>query len=129
MSEETVEQMLSALAAADDRVATARGDLKQAESEYQAVEDRLFAYMDEQGTDSVRSKKAGLTAAIQESEVYTFEDNDKFVQFVLRHKTLEVFQRRLSAPAIRDLIERRGGKPIPGIGTYTKRRLSVTKVK
>lgn len=129
MTTETVEQMLNALAAADDKVATARGALKQAESEYEAIADRVFAYLDEQGTDQMRSKKAGLTVAIQESETYSFSDYDAFVKFLLRNQATELLQRRLSAPAVRALIEQRGGVMIPGLAPYTKRRLSVTKAK
>lgn len=129
MGAETVEQMLRALAAADDVVATARGALKQAEAEYEAVADRVFAYLDDQGTDQMRSTKAGLTVAIQETESYSFEDFNAFTAFLIRHKATELLQRRLSGPAVRALIEQRDGKMIPGLAPYKKRRLSVTKVK
>lgn len=129
MSAETVEQMLRALAAADDVVASARGALKQAESEYEAIADRVFAYLDEQGTDQMRSKNAGLTVAIHETESYSFEDFNAFSAFMLRNKATELLQRRLSGPAVRALIEQRDGKMIPGLAPYKKRRLSVTKVK
>lgn len=126
---ETVKQMLQALAAADNEVATARGELKAAEERYQAICDRVFAFLDEQGMDSARAPDSGLQVRIEESEVFSFEDMEKFTAFVLRHKATELFQRRLSAPAVRALIESRGGKPIPGLGSFTKRRLSVTKAK
>lgn len=129
MSGETVEQMLRALAAADDAIATARGVLKQAEAEYEAIADRVFIYLDEQGTDQMRSTKVGLTVAIQESETYSFSDFEAFSQFLIRNKATELLQRRLSAPAVRALIEARDGKMLPGLSPYKKRRLSVTKVK
>lgn len=129
MSEETVEQMLTALAAADNKCATIRGQLKEADAEYEAIADRVFAFLDNQGMDSVRSPKAGLTASIREEDSYSFSDFEAFAKFVLRHKSLELLQRRLSGPAVRALIEQRGGKEIPGLAPYTKRRLSVTKVK
>ena len=46
---ETAAQLLVLLAAADNKCATKRGELKQADGEYEAIADRLFALMDEQG--------------------------------------------------------------------------------
>ncbi len=125
----SVKEMLTALAAADNKVATARAELQQAESEYEAIADRIMTKMDEEGMDKLTNKEVGLTAAINESEVFSFEDFEKFTQFMLRHKHPELLQRRLSAPAVRALIDQRGGTAIPGLGTYTKRKLSITKAR
>jgi len=125
---ETAEALLQALAAADNKVATKTGELKQAQQEYEAVADRVFALMDEQGTETIRNSRVGLQATISETDIDRIEDWDKFMPFVLRHKVLHLFQRRLSPVAVRELVEFRKGKSIPGLGKFTKRRLHVTKV-
>lgn len=117
------------LAAADNVVATKRGALKQAEQEYEAIADQLFALMDEQGTEQLRSSKAGLLVTISESTIPQVTDWAALGIFILRHKRLELFQRRLS-PAVWDaLITERKGKAIPGVEPFKKRRLHVTKAK
>lgn len=125
----TAKELLTKLAAADDNVARKRADLKLAEAEYEALADQIFALMDEQGTDQLRSPDAGLTASIASSKIPQITDWTALEKFALRHKRLDLFQRRLSAPAVRDLIESRRGLAIPGVMEYEKRRLHVTKSK
>lgn len=125
----TVKELLSKLAAADDNVARARATLKQAESEYDVVEDLIFKLMDEQETDQIKSVEVGLQVSIQPSVIPQVLDWSALEKFVLRNKRLDLFQRRLSAPAVRDLIEARKGVAIPGVTEYEKRRLHVTKSK
>lgn len=125
----TAEELLVKLAAADNVVATKRGALKQAEQEYEAIADQLFALMDEQGTEQLRSTKAGLLVTISESEIPQVTDWAILGAYILRNKKLELFQRRLSPAVWTALIEDRKGKPVPGIEPFIKRRLHVTKSK
>lgn len=124
---ENAKQLLAALAAADNEVATATGALKGAKERYEAVADRLFALMDEQGTETIRNSEVGLQVSIGETETDTIEDWEKLEQFVLRHKLLYLFQRRLSSTAIREWMQDNPNRPIPGVGKFAKRRLHVTK--
>lgn len=128
MSKPTAGELLRMLAEADDKVAEANGALKQAKIEYEKVADQVFALMDEQETEAIRNKGVGLQVSIQEREIERIEDWDDFERFCLRHKALHLFQRRLSATAIREMMESLGGKPIPGVGTFKVRKLSVTKI-
>lgn len=123
------EELLVKLAAADNVVATKRGALKQAEQEYEAIADQLFALMDEQGTEQLRSTKAGLLVTISEAIIPQVTDWAALGMFILRNKKLELFQRRLSPAVWADLIEARRGKEIPGVVPFKKRRLHVTKSK
>lgn len=124
---ENAESLLKKLADADNKVATKRGELKQAEEEYSAIEDRIFKLMDEQGTEAIRNSKIGLQVSISETEVDIIENYDAFTRFVLRHKLLHFFQRRLTATAIREF-KVTYKKPIPGLGVFKKRRLHVTTI-
>lgn len=123
---DTAISLLQALAAADNHMATKTGELKQAKQEYDAIADRLFALMDEQGTESLRNTGIGLQVSISETETDTIEDYEAFSRYVLRHKLIHLFTRRLSSTAVKERIQATG-KPIPGLGKFKKRRLHVTK--
>ena len=125
---ETAGDLLKQLADADNKIATARGQLKEAERIYAEVEDKVFKLMDEQETETIRNSAVGLQATISLSETDTIEDWSKLEAFVLRHKLLGLFQRRLTSKAIREWNDANPKKQIPGIGKFTKRRLSVTTI-
>lgn len=131
MSNEVVnaEALLSQLAAADNVVATKTGALKHAQEEYEAIKDRLMAYLDEQGLSGMDNKKLGIEVSINEVPKYGFEDFDVFVRFLLRNKAVELLHRRLADRAVAAMIEQRKGKAIPGLKVYNVRRLHVTKSK
>lgn len=124
---ENAEQLLAALAAADDEIARLNGLLKQAHEEYESIQDRVFAYLDEQGTDQVRAPRTGLTVSITEREIPRIQDWDVLEKFVLRHKRLDLFQRRLSVEAWRTIMAERRDGTVPGTTVFTKRSLSVTR--
>lgn len=55
------------------------------------------------------------------------KDWGKLEKFVLANKAVELFQRRISKQAWLDWLEKRKGRPVPGISKYEEIRLSVTK--
>lgn len=123
----TAKELLQELADADNTVATATGQLKAAKEKYEAVADQLFRLMDEQGTEAIRNAEIGLQVSIGETDTDIIEDWSKFMPFVLRHKLLHMFQRRLSPKAIQEWEAQHEGMKIPGLGKFHKRRLHVTK--
>lgn len=125
---DTAEQLLKALADADNEVATATGVLKAKKEAYEQVADRVFTLLDEQGTEVIRNAKIGLQVSIGETETDTIEDYEKFTQFVIRNKIPHVFQRRLSPNAVKEWNEAHPNKQLPGLGKFAKRRLHVTKI-
>ncbi len=127
MDKETAGALLQALADADNRVATANGALKAAKEDYARIEDRVFALMDEQGTETIRNSSIGLQVSIGETETDTIEDYAEFEKYVLRHKLLHLLQRRVSSTALREYVDQTGRAP-PGLGKFKRRRLHVTKV-
>lgn len=124
---ETAEQLLHALAEADNRVASATGVLKAAKEEYEAIADRVFKLMDEQGTETIRNSKVGLQVTISEDDKDVIQDWEAFSRFVLRKKALHLLQRRISPVALREMLESLDGQPVPGLGKFPVRRLHVTK--
>ena len=54
-------------------------------------------------------------------------DWSKVAAYVLKHKCVELFQRRISKEAWLEQLEARNGKPVPGIEMYEEVKLSVTK--
>lgn len=125
---ETAAQLMQQLADADNAIATARGALKGAEEAYEKIADKVFALMDEQGTETIRNSSIGLQVTISESETETIHNWPDFEKFVLRHKLLSMFQRRLSVKAIREWNDANPKKQVPGLGKFAKRRLSVTTI-
>lgn len=127
-SPDTAESLLKALAAADNKIATITGQLKDAKQTYDAIADRMFALMDAQGTETIRNSKIGLQVSIGETQTDTIEDWPRFESFVLRHKLLHLLQRRISPVALREYLEGGPKRKVPGLGSFSKRRLHVTKI-
>jgi hypothetical protein len=123
----TAKELLTQLADADNKVATQRAILKQAEQEYEAVADDVFAYMAAQETDAIRNKEVGLQVSVSETEHDTIEDWDDFTRFVLRHKAVHFFHRRLATKAIEEYRNAHPKIKIPGLGKFSRKKLHVTK--
>lgn len=93
----------------------------------QGLIDQIMVLMDGQETSMLSA--AGLVAEITEKEVPQLVDWVKLVEWAIRHKRLDIFQRRLSPAVWESLLEERDGVPVPGIAPFTKRNLSVRKAK
>jgi len=116
-------QLIRALSELDDRLAKLNGEIRTLKLERDAVVEQLELLMDEQGTTMLAAD--GLVCERKEDDVPQLTDWAALEQYVLRHKRLDLFQRRISAPAWRELVA--SGRPVPGITPYTVRKLSVRK--
>jgi len=88
----------------------------------------LIEHLDEQGTKRASSDFA--TASITESDVGTIAERERFWKWIMRTKRYEMLTWNISQPALREYIEQsRGNKPPPGIEMFTKRDISLTKLK
>lgn len=117
-------QLIRALSTLDDRLAKLNGDIRTLKLERDAIVEQLELLMDEQGTTMLAAD--GLVCERKEDDVPQLQDWAELERYVLRHKRLDLFQRRISAPAWREILAATG-KPVPGITTYTARKLSVRK--
>lgn len=123
MDKPTAGQLIRALSGLDDRLAKLNGEIRTLKMERDAVVEQLEILMDEQGTTMLAAD--GLVCERKEDDVPQLSDWMALEKYVLRHKRLDLFQRRISAPAWRELVAT--GTSVPGITTYTARKLSVRK--
>lgn len=97
--------------------------VKVLEEEYDTFEERVKHALDEQKLDSGRGGKA--TASIIQSEVPKLEDWDKFITYVRRSGNFQLFERRVSVNAWREVCAKT--KRVPsGTVPFVKRKLSLT---
>lgn len=116
-------QLIRALSELDDRLAKLNGEIRTLKLERDAVVEQIELLMDEQGTTMLAAD--GLVCERKEDEVPQLTDWMALERYVLRHKLLDLFQRRISAPVWRELVASNG--PVPGITPYKVRKLSVRK--
>lgn len=90
-------------------------------SQYETLQAQLIELMDAEGV----SKSTGRLASgsITESMEFNIEDFDGFMAYVAKSKQPHLVQRRVSAPAIRELWAKKGA--VPGLTPYTKRVISL----
>lgn len=98
---------------------------KDARARKQAIEADLFALMDSQKTRL--SEFGGKRVSITESEEPNIVDWDAFLAGAVKGKYLHLVQRRISAPAWRELRALKG-KDVAGTEVFLKRSLSVRSV-
>ena len=89
-----------------------------------AAELVLSESMAREDTDKAAGKLA--TVSISESTVGNVKDWDVFWAYVIKTKSTQLLQRRISDPAIREMFELKG--KVPGVETFVKRKLNIRKV-
>jgi hypothetical protein len=97
------------------------GDIAKLEAELKEDEELLLERMKAEATDKAAGKKA--SASITMGVVANVEDWAKVEAFVKKTGNFQLFQRRISDPAFRELMERRGA--VPGITPFEKRKLNL----
>ena len=71
--------------------------------------------------------KGGIAqVSIKQTVVYNISDWDAVFSYATKHNAPDLLQKRLSSTAIRDRLD--NGEEIPGIESFTKIGLSLTKV-
>ena len=93
--------------------------------EQKGLEQQIIELMDKQETRVGEGKIA--KASIVESEEPTIEDWDAFTKWMTRTKNLHLIQRRISAPAWREIRALKKAEVL-GIGVFTKRSLNLRAV-
>lgn len=94
---------------------------KEAEAVYNDLAVEIIAKMDAEDTRKGEGKKAG--ASITEVVVAEIEDFDAVWAFAKKNNYGHLFQRRISDPAFRELLEKKGA--VPGLKPFTKRNLNL----
>jgi len=94
---------------------------KELTGEYEALQTQLIELMDAEGVSKSTGKVA--SASINESTSFNTQDWDAFTAYVSKTKQFHLLQRRVSDPAMRELLEKKGA--IPGMEPYTKRVINL----
>lgn len=95
--------------------------VKVIEAEYAEIEEALMAKLKAEGTDKGAGKKASVT--VGEAAMPQLVDDVKFFAYVKKTGYFHLLQRRLSAPACRELLASKG--LIPGLTMFAKRSLNL----
>ena len=101
---------------------------KPLEDEYKELKAKIMEILDATGQLKAGSELANV--AITTTTVPQIDDVEALVKYLIRTKNLHVFLAQpMSTPSWRELVERNGGKDLPGSHTFVKRDLSHTSVK
>ena len=117
-------QLIAALQAVEDKIDQQNGVLRNLKAEKDGIVEAIEQLMDAQGTTIIAA--GGLLCERKDEDVPQIQSWDELERFVLRHKRLDLFQRRLSPNVWKELVDQRG-TAVPGVGIFTKRKLSVRK--
>jgi len=93
-----------------------------------AIEIELIAEMKKAGTTIVRSTE--YSATINRQELPRIVDSTKFERYLLRHKALHLFERRVSRKAFGEWMETHKVKDLKAIGVevFTKESIGLHKL-
>lgn len=84
---------------------------------------RVMDILESTGQEGAKGKRKSVT--VGEDDVAKIEDFDRLWQFAKRGNHPQLFQRRLSNPAVQELIKNRKGKEIPGVEVVPIRKLYI----
>lgn len=95
---------------------------KELETTYKEIEEQIKVRLEAEGMDKATGKKA--TASIGHVTVATIKDWDALCKYVKKTGYFHLFQRRISDPAFREILELKGGE-VPGLEAFDKKNLNL----
>jgi len=97
--------------------------VKAIEDKISAQEEIIFERLEKEGLKKADGTKA--SASIGEATVASVVDWDALWAYAAKNKYFHLFQKRVSDPAWRELMEKNKGKGVPGTEAFTKRKLNL----
>ena len=97
--------------------------VKGIEEEIAAQETIVFDRLEKEGLKKADGTKASVS--IGEATVASVTDWDALLAYAAKNKYFHLFQKRVSDPAWRELMEKNKGKGVPGTEAFTKRKLNL----
>lgn len=97
--------------------------VKGIEEEIAAQETIVFDRLEKEGLKKADGTKASVS--IGEATVASVTDWDALWAYAAKNKYFHLFQKRISDPAWRELMEKNKGKGVPGTEAFTKRKLNL----
>lgn len=108
-----------------DRRKALAAKVEEMKREEDAMEDQIFAQFSKQELEGARGRRA--QASIGRHDYPTAEDWEKTDAYIIKTKSLDLLQRRLSVEAVRE--RWKDGVDVPGVGKFTKVTLHLSKIK
>lgn len=108
---------LAALRAERDTITTS---LRDVEARIDAMQTEVLNSLIDAGVESVRTGNATVT--VKRTTVPVVEDWPAFDAYVLKHKALDLLQRRVTVSAWRERVE--AGKVVPGVVPFERTDLA-----
>lgn len=90
--------------------------VKDLEAQYRELSETILKMLEEQDLPKASGKRA--TVSRSEALVGQLEDWEALTKYISRTKNFQLFERRISAAAFRELFEKKG--EVPGIKPFTK---------
>lgn len=118
----TLGAQIDALNAIRERKRELDAQVKKVTEEYEAAQQGVLEALEAQGMDKGSGKTA--TASISVTVVANIGDRDMLDKFIKRTGNFQLLQGRLSLPAVRELLAKKGGD-IPGVVPFHKKTLNL----
>lgn len=99
--------------------------VKDLETQYRELSEQILARLAEQGLPKASGRRA--TVSRSETIVGQLEDWEALTKYISRTKNYQLFERRISAAAFRELFEKKG--EVPGVKPFTKVTLKHSSLK
>lgn len=99
--------------------------VKELEAQYRDLTGEILERMESEGIPKASGRKA--TVSRSETLVGQLEDWEALTKYISRTKNFQLFERRISAAAFRELFEKKG--EVPGVKPFTKITLKHSSLK
>jgi hypothetical protein len=117
--------MIDKLAELNGQKTGLTSQLNDLNAEIEDLEFRIRDTMNAIGID--KASGSTINVAPKTEDYPTFEDSETFLNWAQETGNLHMLQKRLSAPAVREYLSLHEGELPPGLTTFEKFTLSVTK--
>lgn len=111
---------------ADFAVKEAEASLSTAKKKRKVIEDQLLDKFKKDDLDGASGSQMGSKISLQKLKSPTIKDRAKLNAYIARRKAYDLFQSRVNKQAWLDRMEA-DGKPIPGVETYERVSLKLTR--
>lgn len=125
MAKPTIGQLIDAEFRVREKRLALEKQAKELKKKQDQIELMLMDALDDQKTRKGEGSLA--SASISTSIEPVAQDWEKIDKFILRHKEIQLLQRRIKVERFRELLEERP-RGIPGLDTFEKRKINLRKL-
>lgn len=120
----SVGKLIDKMADIDHDIGVLEAAIKRLKKTRAATGEKLMVRLKKQGLEKASGRLAH--ACVRITPRPTIKDPSRFNAYVLKHKALDLFQRRINAKAYFDRQEA-AQAPIPGVEVFEQRTIKITK--